>query len=126
MIAVVRGNRREAEDLLLLAIDSELRFPEAHYTLGEIYFSQNRVNEALEEFEQVLWEDEDNALGHFGLARVAMAMDRIAIGSVSPHGAATEHWEEFLRLSEGDPALADKRHLALSIIRAYYPHLLER
>ena len=115
-----------AEQLLLVAVESEPGMTDARYALGEIYLSRGQLEKAKDAFEQALWEDEDHALSHFGLAKLYLETDRTPLGAVSPHGAGPHHWEEFLRLSEGDPSLAREREIAIRILQQYLPHLLER
>jgi tetratricopeptide (TPR) repeat protein len=125
VIQTGRGDLDRAAELLRLAIESEPRLPDAHYMLGEIHLARDQFGEAREEFEQALWEDEDHALSHFGLAKLYTITDRTPHGTVSPNGPGPEHWERFLELSEGDPDLALKREIAIRIVRQYLPHLLD-
>lgn len=120
VIAIERGSLDEAEELLLASIESEPSNPDAHFALGEIYFSRMNYTNAKEEFEKALWEDDNHALSHFGLASVLMRIDSW------PLSGADDHWEAFLRLSDGDPALRAQRDVALRIVERHFPHLLER
>ena len=121
-----RGGLDEAEELLQVAIASRTRFPDAHYTLGEIYLAEESIEDAKAEFEQALWEDEDHVLAHFGLAMVYTLKDQTAFGVLTTHGDAAHHWEIFLQRSEGVPSMASQRELAIRIVRQFLPHLLER
>jgi S1-C subfamily serine protease len=114
-----------AEELLLVAVESEPGLTDARYALGEIYLSRGQMEDAKDAFEQALWEDENHALSHYGLARLYLETDRSPLGAVSSHGAGPHHWKEFLRLSEGDPSLAQQREIAILILQQYLPHLLE-
>ncbi len=126
VIVAGRGMLDRAEELLRVAIDSEPGLANAHAMMGEIHFARDRIEDAKDSFEQALWEDENNALAHFGLARVFTVVDRSPFGGTAQYGPAADHWREFLRLSEGDPSLAEQREAAFRIIRRYFPHLLER
>jgi S1-C subfamily serine protease len=126
VILAGRGSFDRAEELLRVAIDSGPEITDAYYTLGEIYLAQGRFGEATTTFEQALWEDQDHALSHFGLAKLYTMIDRTPQGTRPPHGPASEHWERFLELTEGDPALATERQIALRIVQEYFPHLLDR
>jgi tetratricopeptide (TPR) repeat protein len=121
-----KGELDRAEKLLTIAIDSDPVFPDAHYALGEIRLRRGQINEARDAFENALWEDEDHAPSHFGMARLYMELERTPpLGAYPPHGRAAQHWEEFLRLSENDPLLAEERDLAILIVKQYFPHLLD-
>lgn len=125
MIEMRRGSLERAEVRLKQAIDSDPGVAHAHYLLGEIYLGQDRLDEAEEAFNQALWEDGDHALSHYGLARLFTIVDRTPHNTVNPQGSAPEHWEEFLRLSKGDRALAEHREAAVAFVRRYFPHLLD-
>lgn len=119
-----QGRSDDGERLLRAAIDAQPGMADAHYLLGELYLSRDEYNDAQEAFEQALWENEDHALSHLGLARLHMVLDQ-SQGIASQHGAAPHHWEEFLRLSEGDPTLAEQRRAAMRVLERFYPHLLD-
>lgn len=125
-IRIAQGQLDRAERLLLAAIDAEPGMADAHYLLGEIYLSREDYTTAKKEFESVLWQDENHALGHFGLAKLYTIIDLSPQGTASPHGRGPHHWGEFLRLSEGDPALAEERQAAIRILEQILPHLLDR
>jgi tetratricopeptide (TPR) repeat protein len=125
LIRIARGEFDQAEQLLTSAVDNEPGLTDAYYVLGEIYLGSDRTTEAQAAFEQALWEDDSHALSHFGLARVYMRLDASPFGAISSQGNASEHWEEFLRLSEDDPSLAEQREAALVVIKQYFPHLLD-
>lgn len=125
-IQIGRGQIDRAEQLLLTAIDSQPDMTDAHYLLGEIHLGRDEINQAKDAFERALWEDENHALSHFGLAKLYTITDRSQHGIASPHGAGPHHWEEFLRLSEGDPSLAEERRIAIRILERLLPHLLDR
>ncbi len=125
MIQILRGSLDRAEQLLLSAIDNEPDLTEAHYTLGRVYLRTGRTDEAVGVFEQALREDPDHAMSHFGLAVLHMNFEIATLHGVAPHGRSAEHWAEFLRLSERDPALAEERAAAIFHIRQHYPSLLD-
>lgn len=121
-----KGNLDRAEQLLMIAVDSEPGFADAHYALGEIHLRRGQTSEARDAFEKALWEDDSHALSHFGMARLYMGLERTPPhGALPPYGRAAHHWEEFLRLSEDDPSLAEERDLATLIVRQHFPHLLD-
>jgi len=124
-IQLGRGFHDRAEDLLLLAVENEPGLVDAQYMLGEIYLDRGQASDAKDAFEKVLWEDPNHALAHFGLAKLYTELARTPFGDLPPHGPGPDHWEEFLRLSEGDPALAKHRELAIRFLREYLPHLLD-
>lgn len=116
-LAVIRlrqGRPEEAERLLRGLVQNDRNLVEAQRLLGEIYLSDGRNEEAQKAFEQVLWIDADNALAHFGLARLMMQ-------SPEKRGAAYQHWKEFLRLSSGDDAYAKQREFAEAVLERYFP-----
>ncbi len=119
MAHLQQGALTRAEELLQIAVQSDPALVDAHYVLGELLLRNDRTREARDSFERALWEDPDHALAHFGMARLLTHTD------FSPTGQAQEHWEAFLRLSEGDPALAEQRELAIRIAQRYFPEALE-
>lgn len=126
VIEIRRGDLERAQQLLESAVENETGFVDAHYMLGELHLRMGRPGEAQEQFEQALWEDDDHALSHFGMARLYMDRERTMDGGVAPHGRAAHHWERFLELSEGDPSLAEARRVAVFYVKRYFPHLVDR
>jgi tetratricopeptide (TPR) repeat protein len=125
-IEMARGQFDRAEQLLLTATETQPDLLDAHYLLGEIYLGRGSINEAKEAFERALWEDDDYALSHFGLARLYMITERAQHGITTMQSSAPHHWEQFLELSEGDPALAEQRRIAIRILEQLLPNLLDR
>ncbi len=125
MIQVVRGDLDRAEELLHIAIDNDPGLARAYYTLGMLYVGTERVDEAMGVFEQGLRVDPDHALTHYTVAILHMNYELSVLKGPAQHGDAADHWAEFLRLSEGDPALAEQRDTAVFYIRQYYPGLLD-
>lgn len=126
MIEIGKGSVERARQLLESAVENEAGFVDALYLLGELHLGMGRPDEAQEQFEKALWEDEDHALSHFGMARLYMERERTMDGAVAPHGRAAYHWERFLQLSEGDPAMEEARQVAIFYVKRYFPHLLDR
>ena len=124
-IEILRGSVERAEQLLQSAIDNEPNLAEAYYTLGLLYLQTERADEAMEMLDQALRENPDHAMTHFGLAVLHMNIEMATLRGAAPHGYSARHWEEFLRLSEGDPTLTDERDTAIFHIRQYYPNLLD-
>lgn len=125
LIRLARGEIDRAEQLLAIAIDNEPGFADAYFVQGDIFLRKDQIDEAKTAFEQALWEDDTHAMAHAGLAQVYMHLEVSMHGVHPPQGQAVEHWEEFLRLTEDDPALAEQRELALTVIRQYFPHILD-
>ena len=125
LFQISRGQFERAKQLLILATDSEPGFADAYYMLGEIHHDQGRLDDSKEAFNQALREDESHAMSHLGLALLYLDIERRPNGTVEPYGRASSHLEEFLRLSENDPALAADRELAARFIREYFPHILD-
>lgn len=125
LLQIRKGELDRAEQLLGSAIESEPGLADAYYALGEVHLHHGRIDKAREAFEMALWKDESHALSHFGLARLYMKVEGTPDGVVARYGRASKHWEEFLRLSEGDPSLAEERRIAISYIKEYFPYLLD-
>jgi S1-C subfamily serine protease len=125
LIRLSKGDSDQAEQLLVSAIENEPGFADAHYVLGEIYLEADRMDEAIEAFEQALWEDDTHAMSHFGLVRVYLVLEISSHVALPPDGLAAKHWEEFLRLTEGDPSFAEQREAAIAAVRQHFPQLLE-
>lgn len=126
VIQIARGAVDRARQLLESAVDNEAGFVDALYMLGELHLRLGRPAAAQEQFEKALWDDPDHAPSHFGMARLYMDRERTMDGGFARHGRAAHHWERFLELSEGDPSMEEARQVALSVVRQYFPHLLDR
>lgn len=109
------GLKARAEELLVQAGEGEPPMARPHYLLGELYLHEQRLGDAEDAFKAALWIDEDDALSHFGLARVYYR-PRVRRES-------TRHWERFLELTKDNPALQAERERAIEIVREFYPGL---
>jgi len=124
-IQILQGDLARAEQLLTTAIDSDPRLVGAYYALGQVYAQTERVEDGIELLEQALQQDPEHALCHFGLAVLYMNDEIATLRGVAQHGRSAEHWKEFLRLSKGDPTLAEERETALYYVNRYYHSLVE-
>lgn len=112
------GNAAQAARMLRRAVASEPDLLIAGFQLGEVYLALGRIKNAERVLEDVLDQDDDYALAHYGMARVRSEQ----YGEL----AAREHWRRFLELSEGDPDLEALRARTLRDLARYFPEALPR
>lgn len=112
------GRYRQAVAWLERSLESDPELLDAGVQLGEAHRMLGQLYEAEEAYRDVLREDRDHALAHFGLAHVGMARRDGTL--------AREHWREFLELAEADPALEDLRERAIAYLERYMPDVVPR
>jgi tetratricopeptide (TPR) repeat protein len=120
-IKIMIAENREAEALLLLEKIKKKNFhlPEMQVRIGAVYFELKQIDKAQECFENVLQENDDNALVHHLLARIylskklykkAVEQALISVGLIHFNPAAHYHLGEAL-LKMGNYADAEKAFL---------------
>jgi tetratricopeptide (TPR) repeat protein len=87
-LAAGRSEESKAAFVVETALNPD--FPEAHLTLGNIYFLERNFARAIEEYQEVLSIDPEKADGHFNLGQLYL--------TIGQAGLAKKHFEQYVRL----------------------------